>query len=645
MQQRIDVAQTRAGVAVRRDRVERQCVAAVSLDGPTDLQIQQGLRSLQEWIGPIVALFVSMNLIWRLDRRLWRYATAYEVVAISMAAGTSSAILLGVDVLAGRYGQRPLPLSVALLGAFFTFGGMVAVRYRSRLASGLWQWQARRGAELKRTLIYGAGESGQVLGWRLLNQMEGRSFRLIGFLDDDPGKRGLRIHGKRVLGGRSDLAAIVAHERIDLVILALHGVSGEEVRAILTEAQATPAQIKIFPTLTDLMAAANDTPMTREVRVEDLLGRKSVMVDRAACEAVLRGKVVLVTGGCGSVGSELCRQTAAFGPEHLVVVDNNESGLYDLEITLRSEFPGLLITYAVGDVTNELKMERIFAQLKPQVIFHAAAYKHVPLMELEPEEAVRVNVGGTVCVLEMSRRFGADMFVLVSTDKAVNPGSVMGATKRIAELLAMAAGRESESAGGGHLRCTAVRFGNVIGSRGSVVPTFAKQIDMGGPVTVTHPDMTRYFMDMSEAASLIIQAASHTKGQDVFMLEMGERMKIDDLARKMIRMRGLRPDVDIPIVYSGIRPGEKLHEQLVHPDEEIGSTDHPKVYRVLAPLKSPGIDWEAVDRLIEFAADGSREQVVAQLMDLAFDRSPLPRRHRPRLVPLTVDRDVAGLTF
>jgi FlaA1/EpsC-like NDP-sugar epimerase len=351
--------------------------------------------------------------------------------------------------------------------------------------------------------------------------------------------------------------------------------------------------------------------------VEDLLGRQAVQLHRDACERVLRDKVVLITGGCGSVGSELCRQVAQFEPRQLVVVDNNETGLYDLEIALRTRFRELAVSIVIADVTDAARMQAVFAELKPHAIFHAAAYKHVPLMERFPQEAVKVNVGGTAVVLEMARRYGAQNFVFVSTDKAVEPYSVMGATKRIAEMLVIGENGNGEAANDG-TRCTAVRFGNVLGSRGSVVPTFARQIDLGGPVTVTHPEMTRYFMDVSEAAGLIIQAASYTLGGDIFMLEMGERIRVDDLARKMIRMRGLRPEIDIPIVYTGVRPGEKLHEELVFSEEGREPTDHPLVHRVQAAVgTSNGELRMGVERLLQLSTNGNQMTLTAELMRLA----------------------------
>jgi len=571
------------------------------------------LGAITGWILPLLILYLAMTLLWGVHRRIWRFASAADVRPIFGATASATAITLGFDVVSSGRGPRLVPVGVILLGGFFSACGMVFVRYGSRLLRGL--LPDGRVGEGTRAIIYGAGDAGQHLALRLLTHQSGEIYDLVGFVDDDPRKRGQRIHGLAVLGGRQDLAHIVERKGIDLIIIAINNVRGEDLRQILTTAQQTLAQIRIIPSVFEVVSVANAAPFLREVRVEDLLGRQAVQLQRDACERVLRDKVVLITGGCGSVGSELCRQVAQFEPKELVVLDNNETGLYDLDIALRSRFRGLTISIVVADVTDPGRINAVFAEFKPQTIFHAAAYKHVPLMERFPQEAVKVNVGGTAVVLENARRYGAQYFVLVSTDKAVEPHSVMGATKRIAEMLVIGGNRNGEVEYSG-TKCTSVRFGNVLGSRGSVVPTFARQIDLGGPVTVTHPEMTRYFMDVSEAAGLIIQAASFTHGGDIFMLEMGERIRVDDLARKMIRMRGLRPEIDIPIVYTGVRAGEKLHEDLAFPEEGRESTDHPLVHRLRPTLgNSNGELGFGVKRLLELSHTGD-EALADELMRL-----------------------------
>jgi FlaA1/EpsC-like NDP-sugar epimerase/lipopolysaccharide/colanic/teichoic acid biosynthesis glycosyltransferase len=593
------------------------------------------LGAMTRWILPVVLLYLVMTTLWGIHRRVWRFATAADVRPIFGATATATAIVLGLDFFSGSRGPRLLPLGVILLGGFFSACGMVLIRYRSRLLRGLAS-ASRNGGEGTRAIIYGAGDAGQHLALRLLTHESGEIYDLVGFVDDDPRKQGQRIHGLPVLGGRPDLTPIVTWRHIDLIIIAINNVRGEDLRQILSAAQQTSAQIRIIPNVFEVVSVANTAPFLREVRVEDLLGRQAVQLDRDACERVLRDKVVLVTGGCGSVGSELCRQVAQFEPKHLVILDNNETGLYDLELALRARFRQLRLSILVADVTESVRMDAVIGEVRPEVIFHAAAYKHVPLMQRFPQEAIRVNVGGTAVILEMARRHRAQYLVLVSTDKAVEPYSVMGATKRIAEMLVI--GENGNGASDGWAtRCAVVRFGNVLGSRGSVVPTFSRQIDLGGPVTVTHPDMTRYFMDVSEAAGLIIQAASFTHGGDIFMLDMGERIRVDDLARKMIRLRGLRPEIDIPIVYTGVRAGEKLHEELVSPEEGRERTEHPLVHRVRSA--TPGMPNSelriAVQRLLELAANGKQNVVIDEVMTLARgsndERIGVPVRAAERL--------------
>jgi FlaA1/EpsC-like NDP-sugar epimerase len=511
-----------------------------------------------------------------------------------------------------------------VLGGFFTFCGFVFARYRWRLASGMAGQGPRLDGSahsLKRVLIYGAGDGGQLLAWGLRTQKEGQGYEIVGFVDDDPSKRNMRIHGIRVLGDRSDTAKIIARDGIDMVILAMN-LRSHKLRKVLGVLQETPVQVRIAPHSLEWMSSPYSVSLLREVTIEDLLGRQAAKMDRSTSQNVITNKVVLVTGASGSIGAELCRQISALNPEKLIALDINETGLYELDIEMRAQ-RNFKVEVVIGDVTDDAKMDVVFRERHPEVVFHVAAYKHVPLMEEFPDEALRVNVGGTRTTLEKACEYGAQRFVLVSTDKAVNPSSVMGATKRLAEILVTGRLKDQQSRRNrlyavSRPLCTAVRFGNVLGSRGSVVPTFAKQIELGGPVTVTHPEMTRYFMGLGEAASLIIEAAGLTTGGDIFMLDMGERIRIDDLARKMIRMRGLRPDVEVPIIYTGIRPGEKLHEELTYPKEERLATNRPLIYRVDA---NGHADYRysraAIERLLRKAARTKRDELVRELLRIS----------------------------
>jgi len=560
---------------------------------------------------PVTAAYLVGNQAWSINRRVWRYASGAEVLMIFTSVGLTTILLLAVDVILGKLTQaRPLPIAVLILGGFSTATFMTVVRYRWRIVAAL--LRRRRASGATRALIFGAGDSGQFVADRIMARPEDHEFDLVGFVDDDRSKLGLRIHGLRVLGGGDDLGILIDKHRIDVIVLAISNASSEQRQRILDICSGTQAQVKVAPNFFDIVASPT-VPLVRELRVSDLLGRSEAMVDRLSCARVLEGKYVMVTGAAGSVGSELCRQIATFAPAKLVGLDNNESGLYDLAIELRSGVKPFQLEVVVADVRNPAAISGAFQRVRPDVVFHAAAYKHVPLMEEFPAEAVAVNVHGTEVVLEAARKANAERFVFVSTDKAVKPSSTMGATKKLAEMLVTSNRHEP-------MLATAVRFGNVFGSRGSVVPTFARQIQRGGPVTVTHPEMTRFFMEISEAAMLIIQAAAMTRGNDLFMLEMGEPVKIDDLARRMIRMRGLRPDVDIEIVYTGVRPGEKLHEELVLDGDERFLTEHPMISRIESHKVPSGKVQLA--KLYELAEAEHSTALVPALMEMCRDGSP-----------------------
>jgi FlaA1/EpsC-like NDP-sugar epimerase len=563
-----------------------------------------------------------VNYFFRLYHRVWHYASAGEIVVIAAAVVISTILLTLADIF--WPGQRPVPLSVVLMMGFFCFVGFVSVRYRRRVWTGFhWRWRALWGRfppSQRRVLIVGAGEAGQLLAWRFQNQKEGEGYHLVGFVDDDPNKQGMYIHGLPILGNRYAIPDLVARHSIDLIILAMYNISGEDFRAILDICLETPAVVKTLPNIFDFIRGTNGSPLVRDITAEDLLGRKPVEIDLNQCRNLLMGKTVMVTGGGGSIGSELCRQILSFHPRLLLIVDNNESGLYDLTQDLLSEAKDkqFIIKSIVGDITNEREMRSVFESYRPQVVFHAAAYKHVPLMEEYPDRAVRVNIVGTKIVASMASQYGAEIFVLISTDKAANPRSVMGATKRICEMMVLSTRAGSSRS----TKFTAVRFGNVLGSRGSVVPLFERQIARGGPVTITHPEMTRYFMSTSEAVSLIIQAAALTEGGDIFLLDMGQQIRIEDLARRLIRLRGLRPGIDIPIVYIGSRPGEKMSEELLNDGETCIPTSHPHIFRVNSNCV-PDRDglWRQIDELIALAEAQCNDELVRRLLEVA--NSPL----------------------
>ncbi len=575
------------------------------------------------------AVYCAANHVFGLYHRIWRYASAAEAVAIGGSVCASTVILLVIDVLT-RYGRRLywVPLSVVLFTSFFAFVGFVAVRYRGRAWNAIRaSWRAVSGQTQQcgpRVLIVGAGETGQIFLWRLQNHEGGQRYEVVGLVDDDPTKAGMRVHGVRVQGNHHDIPSLVDRLRVELIIIAVANISGEAFRDILSICERTSASIKVLPNVFDFIEQTQGLPPIRDVTSEDLLGRRPVEIDQAACRQLLAGKSVLVTGAAGSIGSELCRQVLRFNPHSLLMLDNNESGLHDLAVELRLSLGSPPIDCLIGDITNRAKMRAVFERHRPQIVFHAAAYKHVPMMEEHPDEAVRVNVVGTMFVIDLACQFGAERFVLISTDKAVSPSSVMGATKRIGEML-VAIPRP-----GSATLCTAVRFGNVLGSRGSVVPTFERQITLGGPVTITHPEMTRYFMTIAEAVSLVIQAATLTKGGDLFVLDMGEQVRIEDLAVRLIRLRGLRPGIDVHIKYTGMRPGEKLHEELTHDGAGKLSTSHPSIFRVKdLPSVEETLLRDQISDLCGLTPIQSNGRIAARLQEIARTRAiaERPRRH------------------
>lgn len=527
----------------------------------------------------LAALFmVAMLYIFGVYQRIWSRTSGHGITVIVKAVGVGT---IGVTLACIFIQPRPLPLSISLLGNVLALTGFTAVRYRSRLASGIaWRWKAIWDQEFPksrpRVLIIGAGEAGQALTWRLKHRIPGSPYEVIGFIDDDPDKQRMFVEGCPVLGTRADIVSIAKDHKIDLIVVAIHNISGHDFRAILTACEDTSAIVKVVPDLFAMVNAKHHTPTLRDLRPEDLIGRSVISQHDEIDLDPITNKVVCVTGAAGSIGSELSRQIIGYHPTKLILLDNNESGLHDLVTELSTAYPDIELAVALADITVRNTVETVFAAHQPQIVFHAAAYKHVPMLEHHPRQALRVNIQGTWCVAELAQQYETERFVMISTDKAVNPASVMGASKRICELLLHALSHQSDCP----TLFTAVRFGNVVGSRGSVVPTFNQQIDNGGPITVTHPEMTRYFMSISEAVNLIIHSACLTKGDDIFMLKMGEVVRIVELAERMIRMRGLRPYKDIEIKFSGIRPGEKMHEELFDSSEKSFPTVHPHIIRV-----------------------------------------------------------------
>jgi FlaA1/EpsC-like NDP-sugar epimerase len=591
------------------------------------------LRLFLAAIGIVVVCYSVSFILFGIYSRAWEYAGIFDLVALTEAVALSTLLTALADVLFFPQ-ARPLPLSVIPTGGAITLLCLGLVRLWPRLFQ---HWSGARPAAPRRVLIVGCGQTGQLLAREFLYH-RAWNYQPVCFVDDDARKRGTMIHGLRVVGAIEDIPAVVQRYAIDVVAIAIPSAPGTVVRRIVSLCEQTQAKIQIVPSLLEIMRGQASATGLREVTITDLLGREQVEVDFSLCSHAIAGKRVMVTGAAGSVGSELARQLLALAPAELILLDNNESGLYDLGLELAAQANGQCVRQVLADVTVEARLERVFALYRPEVIFHAAAYKHLPILEEHPDEAVRVNIGGTYNLCRLAARHGAGRFVLVSTDKAVRPTSVYGASKRICELLVQAMAQRSST-----VFC-AVRFGNVIGSRGSVVPTFLKQIEAGGPVTITHPDSTRYFMTIPEAVSLVIQAAAFARTGEVYMLDMGEQVRIQDLALKMLRLKGLRPGIDIQIEYVGLRPGEKLHEELTLESERVGPTRHPKIFLLTPSAAAPDFDrlLAAVQALLAAQPHESGEQLTARLAAILTQAGPDEARGLEALAAGTAQAAATG---
>jgi FlaA1/EpsC-like NDP-sugar epimerase len=580
----------------------------------------------------VFRLFGTRDSSWR----LFGFADLWRVVAANICA--SGACAVGMLAVIGKGFPRSVcVLDLLLCTLFLAAAHAVARVVLERETQGsawcapfwcapfpTWSRIARPGrtGKRRRILIYGAGKAGVTVLSEIRAHPE-LNLEAVGFIDDDPSKQNLRVHGLRVLGTGAQLTQVARAFLADEVLVAAPAATGTELARILERCHAARIATKEIPPLAELIEGRVLVNQRREVRLEDLLGRDAVTLDESQIHEVLAGKVVLVTGAGGSIGSELCRQAARFSPAALVGLDHAETAMYEIDREMRERFPHVAFHPEVATIRNRHRLDEIFRRYSPDVIYHAAAYKHVPLMESHPFEAIENNVFGTANVAEGARKHGVGTFVLISSDKAVSPGNIMGATKRLAEMICLAEGGSSPALRGREpARFMAVRFGNVLGSNGSVIPLFRRQIEAGGPVTVTHPDMRRFFMTIPEAAQLVLQASAMGKGGEIFGLEMGAPVKIDDLARKMVLLSGLRPDEDVRIEYCGIRPGEKMFEQLNRPDEAALPTRHDRI-RVFA---GPPLRKDVVDRVLEElrAAVGARDaaSVVLCLKEAISDYSP-----------------------
>ena len=521
---------------------------------------------------PIIAIItVVIFALFKFYNTMWKFASVDELLQILFAVFISSliALLMGFTVAPLRF-----PFTVYIIGALLLLFLVGFSRFSFRLMRrAKRQNQLRHDEEFHRVMVIGAGEMGSMVIKDMKSAPESKGIAVVA-IDDDMSKRGTRIHGVKVVGGREQIQKMAIRYNVDQILLAIPSSKMKDQQDILSICAKTGCQLKTVPPLHEILESNMESLPIRDVDIVDLLGRDEVQLNVDAISGYLKGKTVLVTGGGGSIGSELCRQIACYLPKKLIIFDIYENNAYDLQNELLMNFPKLSLEVLIGSVRDIDRVNNVFKACRPDVVFHAAAHKHVPLMEVSPGEAVKNNVFGTFNVAKAADCFGVSRMVLISTDKAVNPTNVMGATKRICELVIQYFSRHSK-----HTEYVAVRFGNVLGSNGSVIPLFKKQIAAGGPVTVTDPEVIRYFMTIPEAARLVIQAGGMAHGGEIFILDMGQPVKIVDLARNLIRLSGFEPDVDIKITYTGLRPGEKLYEELLLNDEGgCEKTAHELIY-------------------------------------------------------------------
>lgn len=512
---------------------------------------------------------VRLLLFWIFGLYRWsfRHASVHEAIVILKAITISTLFLIATAFF--RQYRPDIGRAVLLMDYLICLFSISTFRFFPRLIKSLIQ---NHYVNPKKVLIVGAGSAGDMIVRELLNR-QNRTYQPIGFVDDNPTKKNSRIHGIKVLGNREKIADIVERHKVDEVIIAIPSAKGEVIRDIIFHCERVDIKFKILPGLHQILTGEVDIKQIRDVKPEDLLGRETVEIDKIEIESFLQDRTVLVTGAGGSIGSELCRQIVMFNPKQLILYEHSENNVYFLEIELKSKYPYLKFKTIIGDIKDIALLKDTFSKYRPEVVFHSAAYKHVPLMEENLSAAVKNNIIGTRNFMDTAEHYNVDRFVLISTDKAVNPTSVMGASKRIAEILIQA------KAKGSRTKFMVVRFGNVIGSSGSVVPLFKKQIEEGGPITVTHPEIKRYFMSVREAAQLVLQAGAIGKGGEIFVLDMGEQIKIVDLARSLITLSGLETaGKDISIEFIGLREGEKLYEEVLLDIEKDKTTKHNKIY-------------------------------------------------------------------
>ena len=540
-------------------------------NGPIETMYLQRANSI---IIPIVVVCYGILYAFEMYKGIWKYASITELWNIIFSSITSTLAIIIISYVTGN----TLPATCYLMTLVILVAGLCASRYSYRLIRMFRrEYLHKEDPKMDRVLIYGAGSAGEKILREIVNA-SGLHKEVVCFIDDDDNKWTRKIHNVRIKGGRDVLKSVCQEEKIDEIIVAMPSADRKQLAEVLNICKETKCKLKRVPGYYQILNGEVHLSDLKDVEVQDLLGRDQIEVNLSEIMGYVKDKVVMVTGGGGSIGSELCRQIAASNPKQLIIVDIYENNAYDIQLELKDKYPHLNLETLIASVRNTDKINHLFEQYHPDIVYHAAAHKHVPLMEDSPCEAVKNNVFGTLNVVRAADKYGTKRFILISTDKAVNPTNVMGATKRMCEMIVQSYNKKSNT------EYVAVRFGNVLGSNGSVIPLFKKQIKAGGPVTVTHPDIIRYFMTIPEAVSLVLQAGAYAKGGEIFVLDMGEPVKIDDMARNLIKLSGYEPDIDIKIEYTGLRPGEKLFEELLMKEEGLQDTPN-KLIHIGKPIE------------------------------------------------------------
>lgn len=559
-------------------------------------------KTIGIWVFISLVVFAAL----RLYNNILSFAGQDDLFRIAAAYGILA--LLGFIII--KLANIDMPRSFYILGWLFSMFSTIIIRFSKRILLGIQHILSSRQRDEQKIMIIGAGSAGRLIAqeYKTSQHIEGN---VVCFIDDNPEKIGCRLEGIPILGNRSDIISIAAKHDISKIVFAIPSIKGSEKKEILDICSQTGCEVEIVPGLYQLANGTVDAGKKRKIQMQDLLGRDPIAVNLDEIYNYISGKVIMVTGGGGSIGSELCRQIALSAPKQLIIFDIYENNAYDIQMELRKKYPDLNMEVLIGSVRNTARLDKVLGQYKPDIVFHAAAHKHVPLMEDSPNEAIKNNVFGTYKMAQASVKYGVKKFVLISTDKAVNPTNIMGASKRLCEMVVQMMNRKSPDTD-----FVAVRFGNVLGSNGSVIPLFEKQIAEGGPVTVTHPDITRFFMTIPEAVSLVLQAGYYAKGGEIYVLDMGQPVKIADMAKNLIRLSGYVPGVDIEIKYTGLRPGEKLYEELLMAEEGLQSTANELIH-IGKPIEMDDDEFlKQLERLEEACKveDPNMKDIVAEIV-------------------------------